>query len=183
MRLADAAGLDAVTVRSVAGRLGLAPAALYRYHPSKDALVEAAADRAMDDLALPPVTGELAADLLALVRAQIDVLRAHPWLMDTLPGIRPGARAIAVLEQGLVIMDDTTAPSSRKLELLGVLTGIATLFARSGGAAAPRTLEALVAAAPTHPQLAAAFREGAGPSAPDELLARTTKALVRAFLD
>jgi TetR/AcrR family tetracycline transcriptional repressor len=51
-------GLDAVSMRSVATRLGVSPVPLYSRIGNKDALVDAIADRLFADLAPPPVAGE-----------------------------------------------------------------------------------------------------------------------------
>ena len=40
VRLADATGLDAVTMRAVAAELGIAPMSLYNYVPTKDHLIQ-----------------------------------------------------------------------------------------------------------------------------------------------
>ena len=45
MRLADARGLGAVTMRSVAAAIGTAPASLYRYVATREELVELMADQ------------------------------------------------------------------------------------------------------------------------------------------
>ena len=51
----EESGLDAVSMRSVAARLGVSPVPLYSRIGNKEALVEAIADRMLGDLA-PPST-------------------------------------------------------------------------------------------------------------------------------
>jgi AcrR family transcriptional regulator len=51
-------GLDAVSMRSVASRLGVSPAPLYSRVGNKDSLVDAIADHLLADLAPPHVEGE-----------------------------------------------------------------------------------------------------------------------------
>ena len=51
-------GLDAVSMRSVASRLGVSPAPLYSRVGNKDSLVDAIADHLLADLAPPHVDGE-----------------------------------------------------------------------------------------------------------------------------
>jgi TetR/AcrR family tetracycline transcriptional repressor len=51
-------GLDAVSMRSVSTRLGVSPVPLYGRVGNKDALVDAIADRLLEDLAPPLVDGE-----------------------------------------------------------------------------------------------------------------------------
>ncbi len=182
MQLADRSGLAAVSIRSVAEQVGLTPTALYRYVGSKDDLVEAMVDLALEDLSLSMPTGDITEDLTDLVRAQVDVMRAHPWLVETLPTVRPGPAAVAVLEAGLQILADEPATSTAKLELLGMLTGAASLFARATTSPPAGTVEALAAAARTHPHLATAFADSRPPAADGDLLSRTVDALVLGLL-
>ena len=48
--LADEHGLEAVSLRRIARRLGVTPMALYRYVESKDDLLDAMADRLYGDV-------------------------------------------------------------------------------------------------------------------------------------
>ena len=77
--LADDAGLDAVSVRRVAARLGVTPMALYRYIESKDDLLDAMADRLYEGLALPDTDAEWWHGLAELARSTRRVLLARPW--------------------------------------------------------------------------------------------------------
>jgi len=54
----EESGLDAVSMRSVAARLGVSPVPLYSRIGNKEALVEAIADRMLVDLAPPSAEGE-----------------------------------------------------------------------------------------------------------------------------
>src|SRR6202167_5755881 len=53
MRIADAEGLEAVTMRRVAGELGIAVMSLYNYVPAKDHLGQLMADRLAGEYASP----------------------------------------------------------------------------------------------------------------------------------
>jgi AcrR family transcriptional regulator len=77
--LADDSGLDAVSVRRVAARLGVTPMALYRYVESKDDLLDAMADRLYEDLSLPDADAEWWHGLAELARSTRRVLLARPW--------------------------------------------------------------------------------------------------------
>jgi AcrR family transcriptional regulator len=77
--LADGAGLDAVTVRRVAARLGVTPMALYRYVEGKDDLLDAMADRLYEGLTLPDADAEWWHGLAELARSTRRVLLARPW--------------------------------------------------------------------------------------------------------
>jgi len=79
LRLADADGLDALTIRKLAQRLGVTPMALYWHFRSKEDLLEGVAEQVWGeidvhvDLAVP-WWAQLQAGLESLLR----VLRAHP---------------------------------------------------------------------------------------------------------
>ena len=80
--IADADGLEAVTIARVAAALGVKPPSLYNHVDGRDALVRALAVRALGELAdalRRAATGRAGADALrAVARAQLAYARAHP---------------------------------------------------------------------------------------------------------
>lgn len=78
LELADASGLDAVSLRRIAERLGVTPMALYRHVESKAALLDAMADELYSELELPQPPGRWWDDLAALAWSVRRVLLAHP---------------------------------------------------------------------------------------------------------
>ncbi|MCD2469499.1 TetR/AcrR family transcriptional regulator [Streptomyces sp. MBT42] len=80
--IADAEGLDAVSMQRVAADLGVTTMALYRYFPGKGELVDLMADSV---LGTPPEDiGRLEgwrAQLTAWARACWALYRAHPWIL------------------------------------------------------------------------------------------------------
>ncbi|WP_019355140.1 TetR/AcrR family transcriptional regulator C-terminal domain-containing protein [Streptomyces sp. AA1529] len=93
--IADAEGLAALNMRSVAARLGAATMAAYRYVHSKDELVLLMADTVFGELRLPPhpAAGPAPegwrARLELGARALWRVHRDHPWLAQIGPLTRP----------------------------------------------------------------------------------------------
>ena len=79
LALADASGLDALTIRKLATELGVTPMALYWHFRGKDELLEGLAERVWSELdtsvdaALPWPD-----QLRALLTSLVSVLRAHP---------------------------------------------------------------------------------------------------------
>ena len=54
-KIVDAEGADALTMRALAKRLGVAPMAIYNHYQDRDAIIDALAERAFD---LPPEAAE-----------------------------------------------------------------------------------------------------------------------------
>lgn len=80
--LADAKGLEGVTMRAVADRLGVGTMSLYTYVPGKAELVLLMQDRAVGEL-LPGATAEdWRAGLCAMAEEHWALYERHPWLLD-----------------------------------------------------------------------------------------------------
>ncbi|MGI8666173.1 MAG: TetR/AcrR family transcriptional regulator [Jatrophihabitans sp.] len=79
--LADAEGLEAVTIRRLATDLGVTPMALYWHFRTKDELLAGAADRVLEALELPAPVTAWSAELQVLLTELVRVLRAHPQLV------------------------------------------------------------------------------------------------------
>jgi AcrR family transcriptional regulator len=100
--LADESGVDAVSMRKVAGRLDRSPMALYRHIGSKDDLTELMYDAVLGELELgEKPSGEWRTDLTRLAREVRRLHHAHPWISRF--GSRPtvGPNAIRFIEYGL----------------------------------------------------------------------------------
>ena len=79
LELADAEGLDAVTVRRVAQEFGVTPMALYWHFSNKDELLDAMGDALFDALpADEPASGPWHVRLGALLEDLAGALRRHP---------------------------------------------------------------------------------------------------------
>ena len=79
LALADAEGLEAVTIRRLAKELGVTPMALYWHFRSKDELLEGMAARIFEKIDLSvDASATWQAQLRALLGSMVSVLRAHP---------------------------------------------------------------------------------------------------------
>lgn len=83
--LADATGLDSVTVRGLAAILGVTPMALYWHFRTKGDLLAGLGDRVLDAVHLPPRTQDWQADLRAALLALAAAMRPHPRLVGLVP--------------------------------------------------------------------------------------------------
>lgn len=203
IELADREGLAAVSMRAVAGALGTAAGSLYRYLNSRDELLALMADEALagfapvDSRAGPPadptVDGSPAnADdwldaMVELAHDQLALYRRHPWLLEaSLQAGSFGPRAMEYFERCLAILSPLPNPVGEKLEAVGLLTGLVSLFARSGATTDPGTAAnpaaAFAAVDPVaHPRLVAALAGPATPPRPD-LFVRAVRGLLVGLL-
>jgi AcrR family transcriptional regulator len=97
-RIADAEGLAAMSMRRVAGELGVATMSLYRYVADKDELVVAMMEAALGEWAPDdtPVDQPRAA-LEGMAEALWATFRKHPWLAPAMSATRPQLIASGLL--------------------------------------------------------------------------------------
>lgn len=76
---ADSDGLAAVSMRSLADRLGVVPMALYKHVRNKDELVGLMVDAVIAGIDVPAPTGTWKADARALLQAARTTQHQHPW--------------------------------------------------------------------------------------------------------
>ncbi|MDO8185540.1 TetR/AcrR family transcriptional regulator C-terminal domain-containing protein [Conexibacter sp. JD483] len=84
LALADAQGLDAVSIRRVAGALEMRPMSLYTHIASKDDLVALMLNEVSGELLVQePLPDDWRAALSAIARRAHAVYVAHPWMLQT----------------------------------------------------------------------------------------------------
>jgi AcrR family transcriptional regulator len=97
IEIADAEGIDAISMQRVAGELGFTKMSLYRYVASKAELLAVMIDLAVGE---PPdlgaVPGGWRARLEEVIRQLTEIWRRHPWL----PVVTVGARMMGPRETG-----------------------------------------------------------------------------------
>src|SRR6201986_2506177 len=87
--IADGDGLDAVTFRAVAARLGTGVMSLYNYVPDKQALVYDMVELVSAEVALPEPTGDWRADMHLVAGGQRDLAHRHPWMVTAVSHLQP----------------------------------------------------------------------------------------------
>jgi AcrR family transcriptional regulator len=83
MRIADEDGIGAVTMHAVATRLGFTTMAIYRYFPSKEALLDAVVDAGLGSPPRPTEPrGDWRSEVAQWMRAKRAMLCARPWVAE-----------------------------------------------------------------------------------------------------
>ena len=185
IRIADAEGAEALTMRRLASDLGIATMSLYNYVPTKEHLIQLMADRLAAEYAYPltPPADRRSA-IADLARQARDIARRHPWLTGLLsrPPV-PGPHGLKYLDYFLGLLEGSGLDTGAKLEMVALISGFATMYGgmqaaladeRAGTgtsahdqAAAQVQVFARAAASGQYPSLAAALAE-AGPVRSEE---------------
>jgi AcrR family transcriptional regulator len=122
LQVADAEGLEAVSMRRLARELRSGAMSLYHYFESRDELLELMAETVAADMLVPELPGDWRPALTAIAQRTRATFLAHPWMLATLnerPRVTPN----------LLRHVEQTAQALRKLGEDGVdpalLTGLA----------------------------------------------------------
>ena len=138
-------GIDALSLRAVARRLGVAPNTLYSHVAGKDGLLDLVLDDVLGEVALPSEE-DLRRDPWGVVRAimldSYDVLLAHSGLVPAYLD-RQGARGVQARRLGVVTMralvtaglDEAAAREAMRVLIVNTV-GFAAFSARPQGAGA-----------------------------------------------
>lgn|GEM_PF-922610 len=131
IQIADAEGLEAVSMGKVAAAVGVAPMSLYRYVTGKDGLLLLMYDTA-SEVTVPGAGStwrERLREWAMFVRAAYD---AHPWLADLPPSSTPTTpNRLAIIEAGLAALEGVPAPDRMKLPTLRLLLGYIALYSKA----------------------------------------------------
>lgn len=130
--IADAEGLEAVTMARVARALGFTTMALYRYVPNKGVLLQLMWNVGAEDLADAEIAGDTWRERLRhWALAQRQVLEDHPWLAQMPVGHPPLApNALRWQEMGLAAFDGTNVPYGYRMQVLGIFASYGLADAR-----------------------------------------------------
>ncbi|MBF6471602.1 MULTISPECIES: TetR/AcrR family transcriptional regulator [Nocardia] len=135
VELADRDGIDGLTMRRLAGALGVATAALYRHFPDREALLASMAELVLDEI--PPPPAERAGwrpRLRHEAHEEWRLYRRHPWMLPLLARTRPplGPALLDVLERNFAALDHPGLTQRTGftiyLALSGLVQGLALLW-------------------------------------------------------
>ncbi|MFV0286165.1 MAG: TetR/AcrR family transcriptional regulator [Demequina sp.] len=79
MALADTSGLEALSMRTLADRLGVVPMALYKHVRNKEELLDAMVDAVVTAIGPAPTGGDWLTRARALIGAARHEMLRHPW--------------------------------------------------------------------------------------------------------
>jgi AcrR family transcriptional regulator len=123
LEIADAEGIDAVSMRNVAARLGAGTMTLYNYVQTKDELFAIMDDALMAEVVVPD--GELPAGwreaTAVIARRTWAVLTRHPWAVTLRQGPPIGPNAMYHFEQSLAALSGTGLSNAARFDMLAVV--------------------------------------------------------------
>lgn len=199
VRIADADGIAALSMRRLAAELGCGTMSLYNYVPRKADLHELMVDEVSGEYDFEGrVTGDWRADMLAMARQTRAIMHRHPWLSGIMSSAYAfGPNVLRYLEWCLGALAGLDAPYGTKLELIAMINGtvMTTVANELAMAERARSLpwsqeqEQAVRSAylleqvsdGSYPRLAAALGEAAEPIDMDEAFERTLGRVIAAF--
>ncbi|MFD5797356.1 TetR/AcrR family transcriptional regulator [Streptomyces diastatochromogenes] len=128
VELADAEGLDAVSMSKVAGGFGVSAMALYRYVPGKNELVELMVEAVLaegPDLSGVP-EGDWRAGAREWTRQSARVYADHPWLLTATAMRRQvmGPRQLRWLDAALAALEPTGLGGAQRHQVFLLLIGL-----------------------------------------------------------
>jgi AcrR family transcriptional regulator len=149
IRIADADGLDGVSMARVADELGFTTMSLYRYVTGKDELLQLmwnASARSVVELELSG--DDWRSRLRSWAVVQREVIDQHRWIAQMPMAAPPlGPTSLRFVELGLAALDGTGLDDGDKLRVLGILSSYTLSDARMAHDAARAGEQARAAAA------------------------------------
>jgi AcrR family transcriptional regulator len=122
--IADAEGLDAVSMNRVARELRTGAMSLYRYVESKQELLALMIDAALGEVPPTPPSDDWRARLEHWARATVRGMRAHPWAANApIAGPPLAPHAVAWFEDALAALRGTGLTEDEKPSVVLMLSG------------------------------------------------------------
>ena len=149
IRVADAEGLDALSMARVAKELGFTTMSLYRYVASKDELLQLMWNGSAQGAEELELEGDgWRPRLRSWAIVQREMLDRHPWITQMPMAVPPLApNSLAFVERGLEALDGTGLRDDDKLRVIGLLSSYTLSEARMANDAVRAGQEAAQAAA------------------------------------
>jgi len=145
VRVADAEGLEAVSMARVASELGFTTMSLYRHVASKDELLQLMWNASALGAEQLVLEGDgWRAKLLMWSTIQRDMLDRHPWLTQMPMAAPPLApNSLHFVERGMAAFDGTGLPDGDRIRIIGLISSYTLSEARMAYDAARAMKQAL----------------------------------------
>jgi AcrR family transcriptional regulator len=124
IRIADAEGFEAVSMRRIAAELDAGTMTLYHYVRTKDELLTLIVDAFLGEVVLPPgqrLPRDWRAAIAVIARRTRDALRRHPWILDITDDPNIGPNAMRHFDQSWQALAPLQAGFDDKLDLITVV--------------------------------------------------------------
>jgi AcrR family transcriptional regulator len=150
IRVADAEGLEAVSMARVASELGFTTMSLYRYVASKDELLQLMWNASAVEAEKLPMEGDgWRAKLRMWAIIQRDGLDQHSWITQMPMAAPPLApNSLLFVERGMAALDGTGIPDGDRIRVIGLISSYTLSEARMAHDAARAVRQALAAGLP-----------------------------------
>lgn len=123
IRIADAEGFEAVSMRRIAAELEAGTMTLYHYVRTRDELMALITDTLMAELVVPD--GEMPADWRGAIseigRRSLAMLTRHPWLLDIADDPTIGPNSVRHFDQSLQSVASLDVSMQDRLDLITVV--------------------------------------------------------------
>ena len=138
VRIADAEGLEAISMARVASNLGFTTMSLYRYVASKDELLQLMFNAsALGAESLVLEGDDWRSRLRSWAIIQRDMLDLHPWITQmSMPAPPLAPNSLHFVERGLEALDGTGLADAEKIRVIGLLASYTLSEARMANDAA-----------------------------------------------
>lgn len=121
LKIADAEGFEALTMKRIADELDCATMTLYYYVRTKADLIALMHDAILSEVLLPQLPSGWREAVSAIARRTRDVLLAHPWSVASLNGAQFGPNAMRHMEQSLAALDALDLDPQEKLAFWAIV--------------------------------------------------------------
>jgi AcrR family transcriptional regulator len=150
IRLADAEGLEAVSMARVAEQLGFTTMSLYRHVTSKDELLQLMWNGSAQGAETIVLEGDGWRERLRMwATIQREMIDRHPWITQMPMAAPPMApNSLTFVERGLEAMDGSGLADADKLRVIGLISSYTLSEARMAHDAARAARAAAAAGAP-----------------------------------
>jgi AcrR family transcriptional regulator len=124
VRIADAEGFEAVSMRRVARELEAGTMTLYHYVRNKDELLTLMWNDVMRDLVVPEreLNGDWRQSLSKIARASRKTFKEHPWIFEAMSQpAGSGPNGLRHFEQSIAAVSELDVPRRDRLELVALV--------------------------------------------------------------